>query len=91
MPLLVFRYTKTSGVALNYAAMIARLRIAKDGGGYVEKLATLTNADTGEFVITWQPGDLLRGKHLGAVTILDGAGGILTTGNLLFDVLAPIE
>jgi hypothetical protein len=90
-PLLRAHIARTSGVSINFAAMTVRLRVAKDGGGYLEKQAQLTDAATGQFVFMWAPGDLLRGKHFGAVTFITEDGGILTTRNLLFDVRAPIE
>ena len=91
MPLLSVIYERADGVPVDYAALVVKLRISKTGGGYTEKTAALDSIEAGRFLFTWSEGDLLRGSHMGAVTVIDGAGRKLTTRDILFEVAAPIE
>lgn len=97
LPLMRVELDQPDGAPVNLANWTARLRIAKTGGGYVEKTGTLQtrvlkNGDTKQyFLITWAAGDFVRGSHMGAVIFNDAEGRQLTTRNILFEVKPPIE
>jgi hypothetical protein len=90
LPVLFADYKKNSGIAINYAGMTVRLRIARSNNTLLEKTAVLLDPAQGRFIFNWEPGDHIRGRHRAAISFIDDTGRIYSTPDIIFDVVPPI-